>query len=391
MDFQFDKIVNRENTDCVKYDLRSLHGMGDDVLPLWVADMDFECAPAVKRRLESIVRHNVYGYTFSPDSYYEAVMGWYERHFSFKSRKEWIITSPGIVYALAMAVNAYTKPGDGVLIQRPVYHPFSHVITKNERKIVNSPLRYENGHYGIDFEDFERCAAREDVKLFLLCSPHNPAGRVWTKEELVKMEEICLANGVIVVSDEIHSDFVWEGRTHHVLLSLDEEYSKNVIVCTAPSKSFNIAGLQCSNLFIPDEELRKKFEAQNAKCFTPELNVMGQAACQAAYEEGEEWLEAVKAYIWENLLFMEDHIRRNIPQIKMVHPEGTYLAWLDFNGLGLSDEERKDLIEKKAKLWLNDGAMFGPEGKGFERVNAACPRVILQEAMDRLTKALESL
>ena len=163
------------------------------------------------------------------------------------------------------------------------------------------------------------------------------------------------------------------------------------IVCTAPSKSFNIAGLQCSNLFIPDEELRKKFEAQNAKCFTPELNVMGQAACQAAYEEGEEWLEAVKKYIWDNLLFMEDHIRRNIPQIKMVHPEGTYLAWLDFNGLGLSDEERKDLIEKKAKLWLNDGAMFGPEGKGFERVNAACPRAILQEAMDSLTKALENL
>ncbi len=391
MDFHFDEITKRENTDCVKYDLRASHGMGDDVLPLWVADMDFECAPAIRARLENIVRHNVYGYTFSPDAYYEAVMGWYEQHFGFKSRKEWIITSPGIVFALAMAVRAYTQPGEAVLIQRPVYHPFSHVITENGRQIVNSPLRYENGRYGIDFEDFERCASREDVKLFLLCSPHNPAGRVWTREELARMEEICLKNGVIVVSDEIHSDFVWEGRTHHVLLSLDDRYSRNVIVCTAPSKSFNIAGLQCSNLFIPDEDLRAKFEKELKMCFAPELNIMGQAACQAAYEEGGQWLEAVKAYIWDNLLFMEDYIRTNIPRINMVHPEGTYLAWLDLNGLGLSDAERKDLIEKKAKLWLNDGAMFGPEGNGFERVNAACPRQVLTKAMERLKTALESV
>ena len=391
MDFHFDRITKRENTDCVKYDLRSAHGMGDDVLPLWVADMDFECAPAIKERLAKIVSHNVYGYTFSPEAYYEAVMGWYEKHFGFKSKKEWIITSPGIVFALAMAVNAYTEPGDGVLIQRPVYHPFSHVITENGRRIVNSPLRYENGRYEIDFEDFERCASREDVRLFLLCSPHNPAGRVWTKEELVRLEEICLANDVIVVSDEIHSEFVLEGRTHHVLLSLGERYRRNAIVCTAPSKSFNIAGLQCSNLFIPDKDLREKFEKQIKKCFAPELNIMGQASCQAAYEEGEEWLEAVKAYILDNLLYMEAYIRENIPQITMVHPEGTYLAWLDLNRLGLSDDERKDLIEKKARLWLNDGAMFGPEGRGFERVNAACPRQVLEEALERLKNAIDSL
>ena len=391
MDYNFDDIVDRRNTDCLKYDFAREMKASEDALPLWVADMDFQVAPAITRRLRQITEHAIYGYTDAKDDYYEAVSGWYERHFNYRPEKRWIIKTPGVVFALAMAVGAYTDPGDCVLIQEPVYHPFRSVVEDNARIVVSNSLHYENGHYTIDFQDFEEKIKRHHIRLFLLCSPHNPVGRVWTEEELVRMEEICLENGVIVASDEIHSDFIWEDHTHHLLLSLDERYASNAIVCTAPSKSFNVAGLQCSNIFIPDIQLRKRFIHAMNSCGYELLNTCGLAACQAAYEEGEEWLEEAKQYIYKNISYVESFIREQIPRIRVVHPEGTYLLWLDCSELGMSAQERREFLQNKAGIWLNSGEIFGENGESFERLNTACPRKILEKAMQQLKEAVESI
>ena len=391
MDYNFDDVVDRRNTDCLKYDFAREMKASEDAIPLWVADMDFQIAPEITRRLKKITDHAIYGYTDARDDYYNAVAGWYEKHFNYRPEKRWIIKTPGVVFALAMAVAAYTDPGDCVLIQEPVYHPFRAVVEDNARIVVSSPLHYEDGRYTIDFQDFEEKIKRHHIKLFLLCSPHNPVGRVWTQEELVRMEEICLENEVIVASDEIHSDFTWEGHTHHLLLSLDERYAENSIVCTAPSKSFNIAGLQCSNIFIPDIQLRKRFMHAMNSCGYELLNTFGLASCQAAYKEGEAWLKDVKRYIYENIKYVEDYIQQNIPQIKVVHPEGTYLMWLDCSGLGMSASERRDFLQNNAKIWLNSGEIFGEAGENFERLNTACPRSVLEKAMKQLREAVENL
>ena len=272
-----------------------------------------------------------------------------------------------------------------MIIQNPVYYPFTDVVKNNNRKLVDNPLKLnDHGVYEIDFDDFEKKAASPDTKMFLLCNPHNPVGRVWTKEELIRLEEICLKNHVLVISDEIHSDFVWEDNEFNVLVNIDDRYRENVITCTSPSKAFNLAGLQVSNIFIPDGTKRKQLTDEIWAGGYLYLNTIGLAACQAAYESGQDWLKAVKEYIWENILFCIDYTEKNLPGVKIIRPQGTYLVWMDYRGTGLSFKEIEDLINVKARVWLDDGSIFGKEGEGFERINVACPRAVLAEALERI-------
>lgn len=390
MGFDFDTVIERRGTNCLKYDFARERGKAEDVLPLWVADMDFQTAPEILERLERAVRHGIFGYSESKDEYFQAVYGWYKKYFGWEVKQSWLTKTPGVVFAIAAAVRAFTEEGDSVLLQQPVYYPFSEVITDNNRKLVNNPLKLAGDHYEIDFEDFEKKIADNHVRLFLLCSPHNPVGRVWKEWELRKIGDICLKHGVLVVSDEIHSDFVWQDHRHLVFASLAPEYADITVTCTAPSKTFNIAGLQVSNIFISNPKLRKEFRRAIAAAGYSQVNTMGIAACQAAYESGREWLEEVKRYIWDNFLFLKEFLETRIPKIHPVVPEGTYLIWLDFRELGLSEEEREDLIVNKAHLWLDSGAMFGQAGEGFERINIACPRKILQQALEQLEAAVSS-
>lgn len=294
----------------------------------------------------------------------------------------------GRVFALAAAVRAYTKEGDGVLLQQPVYYPFSEVITDNGRKIVNSPLKITDGYYTMDFDDLETKIVENKVKLFLLCSPHNPVGRVWSEEELRRVGEICLRHGVLVVSDEIHSDFTREGHPHTVFAKLGAEFEQNCLICTAPSKTFNLAGLQISNIFVPNPELRKKLLKEIAAAGYSQVGLMGLVACQAAYEEGAEWLAQLKAYLEENRKFVKAYLEEHLPEIRLIEPEGTYLLWLDFKALHLNEKELEHLIVDKAHLWLDSGAMFGPDGEGFERINIACPRATVEKALKQLEAAI---
>ena len=390
MEFNFDKVVERKGTNSLKYDFAKENGKPEDVLPLWVADMDFPTAPAILKRLEEIVSHGIFGYSEGKEEYFQAVSAWYLNHFQWKVERNWLIKTPGVVFAIAAAIRAFTEEGDSILLQQPVYYPFKEAIENNNRKLVNNPLKMVDGHYEIDFDDFEQKIVENNVKLFLLCSPHNPGGRVWKEWELRKIGDICVKYDVIVVSDEIHSDFVWEKNKHLVFANLSPEYAMRTITCTSPSKTFNLAGLQLSNIFIPNQKLRRALKQEIAATGYSLVNVMALAACQAAYEGGEEWLIAVKEYIWGNYLFLKRYIEEKIPQISVIVPEGTYLVWLDFRKLGLTEEEREDLIVKKGGLWLDSGAMFGKEGEGFERINIACPRSVLEKALVQLEKALRS-
>ena len=388
MKYDFDKVVDRHGTNCLKYDFAIERGKPADILPLWVADMDFQTAPAILERLEETVKHGIFGYSDGKEGYFAAVQNWYRERFGWETKPEWLVKTPGVVFALAAAVRAYTKEGDGVLLQQPVYYPFSEVITDNGRKIVNSPLKITDGYYTMDLDALETKIVENKVKLFLLCSPHNPVGRVWSEEELRRVGEICLRHGVLVVSDEIHSDFTYGENIHHVFASLDEKYAAITTTCTAPSKTFNIAGLQISNIWISNPELRARFRAEVTAAGYSQVNLMGLVACQAAYETGEEWLKELKIYLEGNLDYVRTFLKENLPEIKLTEPEGTYLLWLDFKSLGMKEEQLKDLVENKAKLWLDSGAMFGPDGEGFERINIACPREILKQALTQLAEAV---
>lgn len=388
MGYDFDRIVDRRGTNCLKYDFAKERGKREDVLPLWVADMDFQTAPEILEQLKQAVDHGIYGYSEPKEGYFRAVQHWYEKHFGWHVERSWLIKTPGVVFALAMAIKAFTKEGDAVLLQQPMYYPFSEVIRDNDRVLINSPLKLKDGHYEIDFEDLEEKIQANSVKLFLLCSPHNPVGRVWQEWELRKLGDICLRHGVLVVSDEIHSDFTYEGHVHHVFANLSPEISDITVTCTAPSKTFNLAGLQVSNIFISNAKLRKQFKKAVDAAGYSQLNLMGLVACQAAYEKGEPWFKALKAYLAENLEFVRVYLKNHLPQISLVEPEGTYLIWLDFRRLGLTEAQREDLIVNKAHLWLDSGAMFGPDGEGFERINIACPRAVLKKALEQLEKAL---
>lgn len=385
----FDEVINRKNTDCLKYDFAARRGKPEDVLPLWVADMDFKTSSLVLDEIHRRVDHGIFGYTETRDKYFEAVSQWLHQHHNMDIKPNWLVKTPGVVFALAMAVKAFTNVGDAVLIQQPVYYPFTEVITDNDRKVVSNDLVLgEDGKYHIDFEDFEKKIRENQVRLFLLCSPHNPVGRVWTKEELGKIADICVRYEVIVVSDEIHEDFTYDGYTHTPLVNADERIRNLCITATSPAKTFNLAGLQISNIIISNAKLRHAFKKQIAAAGYSQLNTMGIVACEAAYTYGEEWYLAVKKYLQENLDFVRDYVTKELPGIQLIEPEGTYLVWLDFRKLGLSESQLEDLIVNQAKLWLDSGAIFGKVGEGFERINIATSRKVLEEALTRIKLAI---
>lgn len=386
----FDTIIDRRNTKSLKYDFAEKRGMPEDVLPLWVADMDFKTSSYIQEALQNQLEHGIFGYSEVKEDYFEIVKQWMARHYHWKVSRDWLVKTPGIVLALAMAVKAFTEPGDSVLIQLPVYYPFRQVIEDNGRVVVSNTLILgEDNRYHIDFEDFEEKIVRKKIKLFYLCNPHNPVGRVWTREELTRLGDICYKHHVIVVSDEIHADFVFQG-THHVFAGLKPEYEDITITCTSPSKTFNIAGLQISNSFIANPEVRHKFRRQLAAAGYSQLNVMGLVACEAAYGKGEEWYQAMHRYVAKNIAFTRTFVKEQLPEVTLVEHEGTYLMWLDFRGTGLKGAKLEHLIVHEAKLWLDSGKIFGACGAGFQRINVACPRAVLEEALRRLKQALDA-
>ena len=386
----FDKVIDRRNTRCLKYDFAKRRGMPEDVLPLWVADMDFATSSYIEDALIERAKHGIFGYSEVQTPYFEILENWLKKHHNWDVQEKWLIKTPGVVFALAMAVKAYTEIDEGILIQAPVYYPFYEVIRDNGRKIVENELYLgDDNRYHIDFEDFEDKIISEKVRLFILCSPHNPVGRMWTAE-LVKLGDICVKHGVIVVSDEIHADFVFKGR-HHVFASLKKEFENISITCTSPSKTFNLASMMMSNIFIPNHELKRKFRKELDAAGTSQLGIMGLVACEAAYCKGEEWYRSMIEYVRKNIEFTKEYIAENIPDVSMIDIEGTYLVWLDFHKTGLSAEELDRRIIHNAKLWLDSGKIFGKCGEGFQRINVACPRSILKEALDRIKNILKGL
>lgn len=403
MSFTFDTEFDRKGTNSIKWGFaykdgvmsptnRSNPALGDErVLPMFVADMDFRTPHQVIEALVNRATHGVFGYTLPEDGYYDAVIDWFDRRYGWPIEKEWIVTTPGIVPTLNMLVQQFTEPGDKVLIQRPVYHPFSHAIERNGRSIVVNSLLRKNGRYLMDFDDLAAKTADPAVKIAVLCSPHNPIGRVWTKEELTRFGQICNENDVLVISDEIHSDLIFSGVDFHTYATAHPDFLQKSIVCTAPSKTFNIAGLKTSNIVIANETLREGLKTAVARNGLYGMNAFGVVAAEAAYRHGEGWLEAVMAYIEDNYNYMVSFMAEHLPQLTVTPMEGTYLAWVDCSALGLDQAALIKLMEEEAKLALNEGSMFGDEGIGFMRFNLACHRPILEEAMRRVKTAVSAL
>ena len=387
--YDFDEPVERKNTDSIKYDGALQQGKPEDVLPLWVADMDFRTPPFVIDALVEKSKHGIFGYSENSPDYIEALQYWFLHGYNWHIDPDWLVKTPGVVYAFNAAIRAFTQKGDSVIIQQPVYHPFSGSVLLNQRNLVVNQLIYQNNSYSIDFEDFEDKIIQNRVKLFILCNPHNPVGRVWNIFELTRLGDICVKYGVIVVADEIHADFIFPGYKHYVFANIKPEFEKITITCTAPTKTFNLAGLQISNIIIANPELKKAYKYEIACSGFSHAGIMGIIACQAAYQPaGREWLSALLKYLQGNLDFLRNRLNERMPQIKLVEPEGTYLIWLDCKALNLDTEQLEELIIQKAKLWLIKGTVFGAGGEGFQRVNIACPKAILEKAMNQLEEAI---
>lgn len=381
---EFDTVVDRRNTNCLKYDFARIRGMPEDVLPMWVADMDFKTSSYVEDALIDWAKHGIFGYSEVHTHYFETLRDWMKEHHAWEPQERWLLKTPGIVFALAMAVRAYTEPGDAVLIQQPVYYPFSEVIRDNDRRVVSNDLYLGEDHrYHINFEDFEQKIKEEKIRLFLLCSPHNPVGRVWSKEELIRLGDICVSYGVTVVSDEIHHDFIFRGK-HYVFANIKKEYEEISITCTSPSKTFNLAGMMLSNIFIANQELQRKFRRELERAGISQLSIMGLVACETAYSKGGEWYRAMMSYLEDNIKFTKEYVEEHLSGITVVEQEATYLVWLDCRGLGLDVEELDRKIIHQAKLWLDSGKIFGSGGRGFQRMNVACPRSVLKDALQSL-------
>lgn len=384
----FDTIVPRKGTDCLKYDFAVRRGMPEDVLPLWVADMDFKTSSYIEDAVIERTKHAIFGYSEVQQEYFEAVAGWMRRHHNWEIDRRWLIKTPGVVFALAASVKAFSKPGDKVLIQQPVYYPFTEVIEDNGRVVVSNDLVLgDDSRYTIDFDDFERKITANDIHLFLLCNPHNPSRRVFTKEELTRIGDICLKHDVIVVSDEIHNDFVFEGE-HTIFANVKKEFEDISIICTSPSKTFNLAGMLISNILIPNPVLKRKFKTEVAAAGMSQLGTLGLTAAQTAYEKGDEWYEAMLSYVRSNIEFVKEYTEKELPGVKFIDGEGTYLVWLDFRGTGLDPEEIDRRIIHEAKLWLDSGKVFGKIGDGFQRINVAAPRSVVEECLRRIKRIL---
>ena len=384
--YNFNEIIPREGTNCIKYDAREWLFKTNDVLPLWVADTDFRTPDFIAEAIKKRAEHEIYGYTFKPDSYFDAVIGWMKRRHNWTIEKEWISSSPGVVAGLTLAIETFSKPGDGVIVQPPVYFPFFESVKGTKRKMVENPLKIENGRYTLDFEDL-RSKIDKNTRLLLLCNPQNPGGMVWTQNELEKLAEICLENNIIVISDEIHSDLVFTGNRHIPFATLSEETAKNSVICMAPSKTFNVAGLASSLVIIPDKTKKARYERALNVGHLGMGNIFGSVALEAAYSNGDKWLDQLLDYLWENYLFLENFITKNLPKVKVMKPEATYLIWLDFREYGMNDEELMQFTVEKAKVGLNNGGRFGTGGDGWLRLNIGCPRSVLEEGLTRLKEA----
>lgn len=395
MTYDFDTIIDRHHTGCLKYGAAQARGHREDDLSLWVADMDFRMPPEVLDALHARIDEGIFGYSMAKPSYYESVQAWFTERHGFTPARSWFAITPGVVFALSAAVRALTREGDGVLIQPPVYYPFKGIIEANNRRTIEAPLSCLTGdsgelRYRIDFDAFEHAVKTHAPKLFILCNPANPVGRAWTKEELSRLAEICLANDVLIVSDEIHADFAQEGHGHTSLATLGDEVLGRSLICTSPSKTFNIAGMQISNIFIPDEKLRAAFKHAVAQTGYDEPNALGLAATEACYAHGAPWLAELKGYLAGNYKAMRRIFEKHAPQLKVAPLESTYLPWVDCRALNLGESELTNLVESKARLWLDMGSLFGTGGEGFVRFNIACPRVIVEEACMRLASAVSA-
>ena len=387
MPINFDEIIDRRNTSCLKHDFAVERGYPAGILPFWVADMDFRAPAPVIDALKVRAEHGIFGYTQIKDDYFAVLRNWFRTRHAWDIERSELIITPGVVFAIATAIRAFTEPGDAVLIQQPVYYPFANMIRQNKRTLVDNPLRLIEGRYQIDFEDFEQKIVEHGVKLFILCSPHNPVGRVWTRAELEQITAVCLRHNVIVVADEIHEEFIRPGFRHIPFASLSEEAAAVTITCTSPSKTFNLAGLQISNIFIRNAELRRRFKDELSRTGYDEPNTLGLTGAKAAYEHGAAWLTELLAYLEENNARTKAFLAQHLPKVRLIEPEGTYLLWLDFSDYGLSDEALNEKIIRDAHLWLDDGPIFGAGGSGFQRINIACPWSTLENGLEHLAKA----
>lgn len=384
MKYNFDQIYDRRGTNSLKFDFAAERGVPADVLPFWVADMDFPAPAEVMDALREKAEHGIFGYSEPKEDYFLALEKWFLRRHGWQTEGRKFVLTCGVVFSICTLIRALTEREDAVLICQPVYYPFAAAVRDNGRRLVISELKNQDGYYSVDFDDFERKIVDHQVKVFILCNPHNPVGRVWTREELERMGDICVKHGVLVISDEIHSDFIWGEHKHTVFSTVKKEFEAISAVCTAPTKTFNLAGLHIANTYIYDDRLRRKFTKELNRQGYSQPNVMGLVACQTAYTYGIEWLEELKIYLAGNISFAKDYFCEHIPEITLRPPEGTYLLWLDFRKFGLTDRELKSRMLQDAKLWLDDGYIFGAGGSGFERINIACPRHMLAEALMRI-------
>jgi cysteine-S-conjugate beta-lyase len=388
MHYNFDELINRVNTASYKYDLRKKIFRDENVMPLWVADMDFKTPPFIIDAIHKRLEHEILGYTFIAPSVYEAIVHWNHRRHEWDILPEWISFSPGVVPALNLLVLAFTKPGDKVIVQPPVYFPFYSAVENHGRELVYNPLLYENGSYVMDLDDLNSKIDGK-TRMMFLCSPHNPTGNVWPQDILRKLGELCLARNIILISDEIHADLVYTGNRHIPMAKISGDIAQNTITCMSPSKTFNLAGLSTSYLIIPDRKLKAQYETTLDRIHVGAGNIFGFVAMESAYKHGHEWLDQLMQYLEGNFLMLQDFIARHIPQISVIRPEATYLIWLDFKRLGMSSPELKSFMITRAGLGLNDGPQFGKEGEGFQRINIACPRSVLHEALLKLQAAIE--
>ena len=386
----FDTMIPRRNTNSMKWDsLQAVFGE-EHVLPLWVADMDFAVAPAIASAVQARAAHAIYGYGIQPESLYDSVIQWFRQRHGWEIQRDWILTAPGVVPSMSLAVQALTEPGDGVIIQSPVYPPFYSCVNDNGRRLVDNALTQKNGYYEMDFELLAKQVKEPQNKLLFLCTPHNPVGRVWRRDELARLASLCHENGVLVVSDEIHCDLVFRPHRHIPFASLNESVRQNSITCISPSKTFNIAGLNTSFVVAADDAVRRKMRLALERLHVTRLNIFGTIAAEAAYSQSEPWLNELLDYLEGNAAFIADFVAKYLPGVKYVPPEGTYLGWLDFRAHFTSSAELKQFLVQKAKVGLNDGLSFGKGGEGFARINFGCPRSMLQEGLHQIAGALAS-
>lgn len=388
MVYDFDKVIERRNTHSVKWDNLDKSFGADDILPMWVADMDFPCPQPILDSIEKRNKHGILGYTTRPESLHESIINWMKKRHGWNIKKEWLVYSPGVVTSLNLSVMSFTRPGDSVIIQSPVYPPFFSVVKNNDRIIALNPLIEESGNYSINFESLEKEMAAGS-KMMILCSPHNPVGRVWTKSELDKLAQLCEKYGVLMVSDEIHSDLILPGNKHIPIATVSEYMKQNSITCIAPSKTFNIPGLTTSVAIIPNPKLRLKFLKTINRIGIGMSNIFGIVATEAAYTHGEPWLEELIKYLDDNVNYLLEYFNTNIPEIKVTKPQGTYLVWLDCRALNMDGKSLHRFMIEQGKIGLNNGLDFGPGGEGFLRINVACPRATLVEGLKRINKAVE--